>query len=106
MARRLSFGSRLDEAGLQPAEKRSVLGQRLGELRRDSTLGGCAVGEGPEAVGRPGGELIAFVHCRTGGSSPVATRYARAASLRAPTTARADIAIQSSLRSTEGNLPR
>jgi hypothetical protein len=72
--RRLALRTGDDEARLQLAQERCVVGQLLCELPLDPAFRGCLIGHLLQAVRRPVDELIAPAHFLTGGSSPVATR--------------------------------
>jgi hypothetical protein len=72
--RRVALRAGGDEAWLQLAEERCVVGQLLRELPFDTAFRPCPIGHFLEAVRGPVDELIALAHFMTGGSSPVATR--------------------------------
>ena len=72
--RRLALRPGGDEARLQLAQERGVVGQFLRDLRLDTALRGCPIGQLLQAVRGLVDELIALAHFLTGGSSPVATR--------------------------------
>src|SRR5262245_8743324 len=63
-----------DQARLQLAQERGVVGELLGELPLDAAFGRCLIRHLLQAVRRLVDELVALAHFLTGGSSPVATR--------------------------------
>jgi hypothetical protein len=75
VSRRLSLCSGEDEARLQLAQERGIVGQRLRELGGDASLGGSLVGDFLEPRCGSVDELVGLRHFFfTGGSSPVVTR--------------------------------
>src|SRR5215213_2965381 len=87
VGRRLAPRPRGDQARLQLPQERCVVGQRLRELGGDASAGGRAVRDVAQAVRGAVDQLVTLVHFLAGGSSPVAMRYTREATTRAPIAA-------------------
>src|SRR5689334_14302037 len=88
--RRPALRARLDQARLELAQERGVVGQSLRELGGHASFGGGLVCHALEVVRRAVDGLVALRgHRLTGGSSPVATRQIAVAVLRAASVAAA-----------------
>src|SRR5919201_4833230 len=74
IGRHFALRTCLDEARLQLAYERSVLGQRLGELRLRAALSGGALFERLQPGGPPFDLVVGGRHFFVGGSSPVSVR--------------------------------
>ena len=82
-----------DEARLQLAEERCVVGERLRELGAQAAFSGRAVGELLESRGGAVDDVVGFRrHFLVGGSSPVRTRQTREAAFLAMIAATAVMA--------------
>src|SRR5437660_831341 len=89
---RPSLCARLDQARLQLAEERSLLRERLRELRLRAALGGGAICQRLQLVREAFHLLVTRRHFFVGGSSPVSVRQILEAARRETTVAIAPVA--------------